>query len=47
MSNYVQNQVIKIDTPNTLGYTLSHNGGIENVDEKVVNCSMVEISQIE
>ena len=47
MSTCVRNQVIKINTPSALGYALSHNGGIKNVGEQVINCNMAETRQIE
>ena len=47
MSTSVENQVKKINTPSTLGYALSHNGGVRNVGVQVVNSNIVETKKIE
>ena len=47
MSSCDDNEVKKINTPGTLGYALSHNGGVKNVGVQVVNTNNAVTRNIE
>ena len=47
MSSCLDNEVRKINTPGTLGYALSHNGGVKNVGVQVVNTNNAVTKRIE